>query len=95
MSLLEIWVHNPAAAALGWTLVHSLWEGALVALVLAARSACCTGRGPDTPRLAWRCSRCWPVFASRYQICLAQQRIEGGIGPGRRSDRLRRVSATG
>ena len=36
MSLLELWVHNSAAAALGWTLAHSLWEGALVALALAA-----------------------------------------------------------
>jgi GWxTD domain-containing protein len=36
MTLLENWVHSPYAAALGWTLVHSLWEGALVALLLAA-----------------------------------------------------------
>ena len=36
MNLLEIWVHTPAAAALGWTLAHSLWEGALVALLLVA-----------------------------------------------------------
>ena len=36
MTLLENWVHTPVAAALGWTLVHSLWEGALVALLLGA-----------------------------------------------------------
>jgi GWxTD domain-containing protein len=36
MNLLEIWVNQPAAAALGWTLVHSIWEGAAVAVVLAA-----------------------------------------------------------
>src|SRR5580658_5216201 len=35
MNLLENWVQTPAAAALGWTLAHSLWEGALVALALA------------------------------------------------------------
>ena len=35
MSLLEAWVQTPGAAALGWTLVHSLWEGAILALVLA------------------------------------------------------------
>ena len=34
MTLLENWVHSPYASALGWTLVHSLWEGALVALLL-------------------------------------------------------------
>ena len=36
MNLLENWVQTPAAKALVWTLIHSLWEGALVALVLAA-----------------------------------------------------------
>src|SRR5664279_2306398 len=36
MTLLENWVAMPAAKALGWTLFHSLWEGAMVALVLAA-----------------------------------------------------------
>jgi GWxTD domain-containing protein len=35
MNLLEVFVQTPAAAALGWTLAHSLWEGALVALALA------------------------------------------------------------
>ena len=39
MTWLETWVHTPWAAALGWTLVHSLWEGALVALVLAGALA--------------------------------------------------------
>jgi GWxTD domain-containing protein len=29
-------VHSPVASALGWTLTHSLWQGALIALVLAA-----------------------------------------------------------
>ncbi|MDQ6705464.1 MAG: GWxTD domain-containing protein, partial [Acidobacteriota bacterium] len=35
MTLLERWVQTPAGTALGWTLVHSLWEGAMVAVVLA------------------------------------------------------------
>jgi GWxTD domain-containing protein len=35
MNLLQSWVATPGAAALGWTLVHSLWQGALAALVLA------------------------------------------------------------
>ena len=35
MSLLETWIRTPAAAALGKTLLHSLWQGAAVALVLA------------------------------------------------------------
>ena len=35
MTLLQTWVQTPAAKALGWTLFHSLWEGAIIALVLA------------------------------------------------------------
>ena len=35
MNLLETWVQTPVASALGWTLAHSLWEGAIVALTLA------------------------------------------------------------
>jgi len=36
VTLIQTWVQTPLAQAIGWTLVHSLWEGALVALVLAA-----------------------------------------------------------
>src|ERR1019366_3213381 len=35
MTPIEPWVQTPLAQAIGWTLVHSLWEGAVVALVLA------------------------------------------------------------
>jgi GWxTD domain-containing protein len=35
MTMLEVWMQGSSAKALGWTLVHSLWEGAAVALVLA------------------------------------------------------------
>ncbi|MGC2671754.1 MAG: GWxTD domain-containing protein [Candidatus Acidiferrum sp.] len=36
MSLLENFVASPLAAAIGWTLLHSLWEGALLSALLAA-----------------------------------------------------------
>ncbi len=36
MRLLEIWVKVPLAQALGWTLFHSLWEGAVISAALAA-----------------------------------------------------------
>src|SRR5438046_590417 len=36
MTPLDIWVQTPAAGALGWTLVHFVWEGAAIALCLAA-----------------------------------------------------------
>jgi GWxTD domain-containing protein len=36
MRLLENWVETPLAGAVGWTLVHSLWEGAIISAALAA-----------------------------------------------------------
>ncbi|MEX2262493.1 MAG: M56 family metallopeptidase, partial [Bryobacteraceae bacterium] len=36
MRLLTIWVETPLAGAVGWTLLHSLWEGAIISVVLAA-----------------------------------------------------------
>ncbi len=36
MSLLETWVATPVAGALGWTLLHSLWQGTIVSAALAA-----------------------------------------------------------
>ncbi len=35
MTWLELWTQTPVAKALGWTLVNSLWEGVLVALLFA------------------------------------------------------------
>src|ERR1039458_4966774 len=31
-----LWVHTPVAQAVGWALIHFLWEGAALAAVLAA-----------------------------------------------------------
>jgi GWxTD domain-containing protein len=36
MMHLESWLQTPLAAAIGWTLFHSLWEGATIAALLAA-----------------------------------------------------------
>jgi|GEM_PF-3660564 len=38
MTPLMEWLNNPVLYALGWTLLHSLWQGALVALLLAGSS---------------------------------------------------------
>jgi len=49
VTLIETWVQTPLAQAIGWTLVHSLWEGALVALVLVvAFRATSSSRGRYT-----------------------------------------------
>ena len=39
MTYLETWLETPLATAAGWTLFHSLWEGAILAIVLAATLA--------------------------------------------------------
>lgn len=36
MRILESFVGSPLAGAIGWTLLHSLWEGALISAILAA-----------------------------------------------------------
>jgi GWxTD domain-containing protein len=36
MKLLEILVTSPVASAVGWTLLHSLWQGAIIAALLSA-----------------------------------------------------------
>ncbi|MEI9970672.1 MAG: hypothetical protein WDO73_00725 [Ignavibacteriota bacterium] len=36
MSHLELWIHSSLAQALAWTLVHFVWEGAVLAAVLMA-----------------------------------------------------------
>ena len=41
MKLLENWVMTPVAAALAKTLLHSIWEGAVVALALAVVLLAC------------------------------------------------------
>jgi GWxTD domain-containing protein len=81
MSLLEIWVHTPAATALGWTLAHSLWEGALVALLLAAALGVLRS---SRARYAAACLAMLALFGGfcvTFQHVLAEKRIEGA-GPG-------------
>ncbi len=76
MSLLETWVHTPVAAALGWTLIHSLWEGALAALVLAA--ALCV-LSSSRARYAAGCLAMLALltgFCVTYQRVLPQQRVQ-------------------
>jgi GWxTD domain-containing protein len=39
MNWLELWTQTPIAKALGWTVLHSVWEGAAIALLLACAFA--------------------------------------------------------
>lgn len=36
MSLLQTWIMTPLAGAIGWTLLHSLWQGAIISAALGA-----------------------------------------------------------
>jgi GWxTD domain-containing protein len=40
MKLLEVLVSTPVSGALGWTVLHSLWQGTAIAIALAAVLAC-------------------------------------------------------
>jgi GWxTD domain-containing protein len=61
MTLLELWVHTPFAQALGFALAHSLWEGVLIAAVLAA--ALCVARS-SRARYAAACTAMLLMLAS-------------------------------
>jgi GWxTD domain-containing protein len=77
MSWLEIWVHTPGAAALGWTLAHSLWEGALVALVLVGALGLL---GSSRARYAAGCLAMLALIGGlgyTFQHVLAEQRMQG------------------
>jgi GWxTD domain-containing protein len=83
MSLLEMGIHTPAAAALGWTLVHSLWEGALVALLLAGALAVLRS---SRARYAAGCLAMLALLAGfffTFQHELAEQRMENAFGQAR------------
>lgn len=46
--ILHAWMHTPEAQALGWTLFHFLWEGAVIAAVLLAILFFCRRTSPHT-----------------------------------------------
>jgi GWxTD domain-containing protein len=72
MTALELWVETPLAKALGWTLFHFLWEGALIALVLAARL--CLLRSPRARYRAACISMAAMVIAFAGTFMLTQPR---------------------
>src|ERR1022692_449006 len=83
MSVLDIWVHTPAAAALGWTLAHSLWQGALAALALAAALGVLRS---SRARYAAGCLAMLALLSGlcvTFQHVLAEQRMQGGFSPAR------------
>jgi bla regulator protein blaR1 len=78
MRFLETWVGTPLAQAVGWTLLHSLWEGAIVSVGLGAtlwamRSA--------RTRYAAACVAML-VMLGAASLTLVRVMPEGAHGPG-------------
>jgi GWxTD domain-containing protein len=72
MNILLHWIDTPYAKALGWTLFHFLWEGAVVALFLAVVLLCCR-RGPARVRYALACTALFAmplIFAATFALAL-------------------------
>jgi GWxTD domain-containing protein len=78
MRLLDLWIGSPACVALGWTLFHSLWEGAIVAAALGALLAAL--RSPRV-RYAAACLALL-VMLTAFAATLAHLLPEAGGGAG-------------
>jgi len=74
MSVLESLVQTPLAGAIGWTLLHSLWEGAIVAAALA--SVLMAVRSPRA-RYAAACAAML-VMAAAFVATLARTMPDSG-----------------
>src|ERR1017187_10006736 len=86
MNYLETWAHVPFAKALGWSLIHFLWEGVLLALLLAAVLFFCR-RGSARLRYALCCLALTAMvtgFALTVVLSLPQHRAVGPATPARR-----------
>ena len=80
MNTLAPWIHTSLAQALGWALVHFVWEGAALAILLMAMLAPSAGRprggAMPSPVSCWR--RCpwlspllWRCFGYAGRIAVA------------------------
>lgn len=78
MSFLQGWVESPLAGAVGWTLLHSLWEGAIISAALAA--ALMAMRSPRA-RYAAACGAML-VMLGAFALTLMRMLPEGGQGLG-------------
>jgi beta-lactamase regulating signal transducer with metallopeptidase domain len=67
--MLTVLVHSSIAKALGWTLIHSLWEGALIALLVGAGFLLCRPASART-RYALACVGMLAMLAA-FAVTLA------------------------
>ena len=85
MTLLEIWVRTPGVEALGWTLLHFVWEGAAIALALGAALGI---RSPSRARYAVAGAALAAMLASFGLTFLALIPLEVETGIARRAPSL-------
>src|ERR1017187_447849 len=81
MNYLETWAHVPFAKALGWSLIHFLWEGVLIALLLAAVLFFCR-RGSARLRYALCCLALLAMvagFGLTIALSLPSHRVVGPV----------------
>ena len=76
MNLLHMLVESSFAGALGWTLLHSLWEGAVIATVLGGVLVCTQS---PRARYAAGCAALLSLAAG-FGVTLAQMITAGGQG---------------
>jgi hypothetical protein len=82
MKTLDLLVKTQFAEAVGWTLIHFLWEGALIAAILAMLFALVR---PPRIRYVAACGALFAMFAS-FAITLAHflpEQSSGAGSPGR------------
>jgi hypothetical protein len=79
MSLVTSFVANPWAGAVGWTLLHSLWQGAVVSAVLAVVLA-----SSRSPRVRY-CAGCLGLLGllMAFSLTLFELAPTGPHGTGR------------
>ena len=57
MTAIETLFREPAAQAIGWALLHFVWQGALIGILAAIALGCC-GAAPQTSVTSCPPSRC-------------------------------------
>src|SRR6266536_608222 len=83
------YLNTPVAQALGWTLLHFLWEGALVAAVLAAALFFARGSSRVRYALAALAMLAMPLaFGVTFALLLPQQAVNDVVLPSRASSGL-------
>src|SRR5689334_19420160 len=101
MNVLTNWIHTPAAGALGWTIFHSLWEGAAIAAALWAALRCLKSSRGKYAAACLALAAMLAVWGGTFARVLPQQPRPGAVSlrlpprPGADSGDLATRASTG